>query len=62
MDDITTVWSRIEGHAREGHRLVRGNIFQYEAPDNYLRPLDRISQLSQTNFAKALDRLPPENT
>jgi len=62
MVDISTVWSRIEGHAGEDFRLVRGDIFQYEVPGNYLRPLGRVRHLSRTNFAKALDRLPLENT
>jgi hypothetical protein len=62
MVDIGTVWSRIEAHAGEDFRLVRGDIFQYEVPGNYLLPVGRVRHLSRTNFAKALDRLPLENT
>lgn len=62
MVDISTVWSRIEAHAGEDFTLTRGDTFQYEVPGNYLRPLGRVRHLSRTNFAKALDRLPLENT
>jgi len=62
MVDIGTVWSRIEAHAGEDFRLVRGDLFQYEVPGNYLLPVGRVRHLSRTNFAKALDRLPLENT
>ncbi len=60
MVDIGTVWSRIEAHAGEDFRLVRGDLFQYEVPGNYLLPVGRVRHLSRTNFAKALDRLPLE--
>jgi hypothetical protein len=62
MVDIGTVWSRIAAHAGEDFRLVRGDLFQYEVPGNYLLPVGRVRHLSRTNFAKALDRLPLENT
>lgn len=64
MVDIGIVWSRIEAHAGEEFTLTRGDTFQYEVPvpGNYLRPIGRVRHLSRTNFAKALDRLPLENT
>src|SRR5262249_49852069 len=59
---INEVWRRIEAHAGEDFILRRGDTFQYEVPGNYLRPLGRKRHLSKTNFSKALDRLPLENT
>ena len=59
---IAEVWSRIESHAGEDFKLIGGQVFQYEVPGNYLRPVGRVRHLSRTNFAKALDRLPLENT
>ena len=59
---IADVWSRIESHAGEDFKLIGGKIFQYEVPGNYLRPIGRVRHLSKSNFAKALDRLPFENT
>lgn len=62
MHDIGTIWARIEAHAGEDFTLTRGDVFQYAVPGNYLRPLGRVRHLSKTNFAKALDRLPLDNT
>lgn len=59
---IADVWSRIEAHAGEDFKLIGGQVFQYEVPGNYLRPIGRVRHLSRTNFAKALDRLPLVNT
>ena len=56
------MWSRIESHAGEDFTLIGGQVFQYELPGNYLRPLGRVRHLSRANFAKALDRLPLSNT
>jgi hypothetical protein len=59
---IGVVWQRIRAHAGEEFTLVRGGVFQYEKFDNYLRPLGRVRHLSRSNFAKALPRLPLQNT
>lgn len=59
---IDEIWRRIERHAGEDFTLTMGDVFQYEVPGNYLRPLGRVRHLSKTNFSKALDRLPFENT
>lgn len=59
---IADVWSRIESHAGEDFKLIGGQVFQYEVPGNYLRPMGRVRHLSRTNFAKALSRVPLVNT
>jgi hypothetical protein len=59
---IEEVWSRIRAHEGEDFALVRGDVFRYEMFDNYLRPVDRVRHLSRSNFAKALPRLPLQNT
>jgi hypothetical protein len=59
---IADVWARIESHAGEDFTLIRGQVFQYEVPGKYLRPVGRIRHLSQSNFAKALQRVPLVNT
>lgn len=60
--DLTTVWNRIRQHEGEGFQLIRGDVFTYEMFDNYLRPVGRVRHLSRTNFGKALDRVPLDNT
>jgi hypothetical protein len=59
---IDTVWERIRQHAGEDFLLTRGDAFQYEMFDNYLRPVGRVRHLSRSNFAKALPRVPLTNT
>ena len=59
---IAEIWSRIESHAGEDFILTRGQVFQYEVPGRYLRPIGRVRHLSQSNFAKALRRVPLVNT
>lgn len=59
---IEEIWRRIEAHAGADFRLIGGDVFQYEVPGNYLRPVGRVRHLSRTNFGKALPRLPLENT
>ncbi len=56
------MWSRIRQHEGEGFQLIRGDVYTYEMFDNYLRPVGRVRHLSRTNFGKALDRLPLDNT
>jgi dephospho-CoA kinase len=59
---IETVWGRVRAHAGEPFTLVRGARFEYEMFDNYLRPVGRVRGLSRSNFAKALARVPFQNT
>jgi hypothetical protein len=58
----SAVWSRIGQHEGEGFQLLRGDVFTYEMFDNYLRPVGRVRHLSRTNFGRALDRVPLDNT
>lgn len=60
--EIFVVWNRIREHVGEGFPLIRGESFTYEMFDNYLRPVGRKRHLSRSNFAKALERVPLENT
>lgn len=59
---IDEIWRRIEQHAGEDFRLIGGKVFSYEVPGNYLCPVGRVRHLSKTNFGKALDRVPLDNT
>jgi hypothetical protein len=60
--NVNEIWSRIERHAGEDFRLIGGKVFSYEVPGNYLRPIGRVRHLSKTNFGKALERVPLDNT
>ena len=59
---VDEIWRRIEMHAGEDFTLIRGDVFRYEVPGNYLRPIGRVRHLSKTNFSKALDRVPLRDT
>lgn len=60
MTTIESVWERIRGCAGQEFRTVSGLPFTYRVPGNYLR-VDRTNRnLSRTNFAKALPRLPAD--
>lgn len=60
--DVEMIWHRIDAHAGEDFRLIGGTTFQYQVFAGYLRPVGRVRHLSKTNFGKALDRVPFENT
>ena len=58
MTTIELVWERIRDCAGQEFRTVSGLPFTYQVPGNYLC-VDRTNRnLSRTNFAKALPRLP----
>lgn len=59
--DIGTVWARIADHAGQTFRTVTGLEFTYEVPGNYLLVSRTIRNLSQSNFAKALDQMPADS-
>jgi hypothetical protein len=62
MDDIDAVWRRIEAHAGETFRQVRGGEFTYRVEGGCVRP-DRTSRnLARSQFARALDRSPLTST
>jgi hypothetical protein len=62
VPDIDTVWRRIEAHAGETFRQVRGGEFTYEVEGNRLRP-DRTNRaLEKSQFGQALDLAPLTST
>ena len=40
----------MEAHAGEVCRLIGGEVFTYEAPGNYLRPVGRVRHFSKTEL------------
>lgn len=62
VPDIDTVWRRIEAHAGETFRQVRGGEFTYQVDGNSVRP-DRTNRLlAKSHFAQALDLAPLTST
>lgn len=62
--DIETVWSRIEVHAGEEFRQIRGGAFRYQVCRcrSCLVP-DRVNfNLPRSDFEKALELVPFGNT
>ena len=56
--DIVTVWERIEAHAGETFRLVKGAEFSYTVIQGHVVP-DRTQQrIPKSQFASALDQIP----
>lgn len=52
--DIDEVWGRIEAHAGETFRQIRGGEFTYTATSSYISP-DRTSQhIPKAHFERAL--------
>ncbi len=62
MADMEVVWARVEKHAGETFRTVRGLEFTYRVPGKFLRVArdgrDINRSLSRTNFQKALQAMP----
>jgi hypothetical protein len=58
MVDIDAVWERIRHHSDETFYQVRGKSFTYSIRGNSLKPDRTNRQLTQSQFAKALERLP----
>ncbi len=59
---IDEVWRRIEAHAGETFRQIRGGEFMYTATSSYISP-DRTSQnIPKAHFEKALELVPLSDT
>lgn len=58
MADIDVVWSRIERHAGEEFRQVRGATFTYRVAGAAVHPSRTTRALARSQFAKALGRFP----
>ena len=59
---INTVWARIKALEGQPFHQVRGKEYTYTLVGNAIRP-DGINQnITMTEFTKALDLLPLENT
>lgn len=59
MNDI---WTRIVAHQGEVFRQIRGKEFTYTVRGNILNPSTTSQNLARSEFEKALDRWPLENT
>jgi hypothetical protein len=62
MDDIDAVWRRIETHARETFRQVKGAEFTYRVDGSSVWPDRTNRSLGKSQFAQALDRRPLVST
>jgi hypothetical protein len=62
MDDIDAVWRRIEAHAGETFRQVRGAEFTYRVEGSSVWPDRTNRNLARSQFAQALDRWPLTST
>ena len=62
MDEIEAVWKRIEAHAGEEFRQVRGGKFTYRVEGGSVCPDRTNRNLGKSQFAQALDRRPLTST
>jgi hypothetical protein len=62
MATFSTVWRRIEQHAGEKFRQKTGGEFTYSIRAGCLIPDRTNRQLPRSNFEKAFDLVPLENT
>lgn len=62
MVQFSVVWNRIEAHAGEIFRQMRGGEFSYEIRGGSLIPDRTNRQIPKSNFAKALELVPFEST
>lgn len=62
MDDIEAVWKRIEAHAGEEFRQVRGGRFTYRVEGNAIWPDRTTRNLHRSQFARSLQRRPLTST
>jgi hypothetical protein len=62
MDAIDAVWRRIEAHAGETFRQVRGGEFTYRVDGGSVWPDRTNRNLGKSQFAQALDRRPLTST
>jgi hypothetical protein len=58
MTEIDTVWTRINSHAGETFRQVRGGEFRYRVEGDCVIPNRTNRQLPKSHFEKALRRMP----
>ena len=59
---INTVWHRIEAHAGQVFRQMRGVEFTYRIDHGHLWPNRTNQQISRSHFAKALALVPLAST
>ena len=55
---MTSVWNRIEAHAGEAFKQVRGATFTYQVVGGHVVPDRTVQQIPKSHFAKALDLVP----
>jgi hypothetical protein len=58
MTDVDMIWKRIEMHAGETFRLVRGSAFTYVIKGNAIVPDRTGYPIHRGNIKKAVSRLP----
>lgn len=59
---IDDVWQRIQAHAGQQFRQIRGQAFTYEAHEGYLVPSTTEQNLAKSQFAAALELVPLKNS
>lgn len=62
MPDINTVWSRIEKHAGETFRQIRGKEFTYSIVSGGVKPDTTNQIIPKSNFKEALNYVPLTKT
>ncbi len=60
--DIDRVWARIQSHAGETFRQIRGREFTYEARANYLTLKQVQQNIPRNQVEQALELVPLANT
>ena len=62
MLNADELWSRISAHQGDTFRQIRGKEFTYTVKGNVLRPSMTGQNIPRSEFEKALQRMPFENT
>ena len=60
--DVNEVWRRIEQHAGEEFRQIRGRTFSYQIVSGAVRPSTTNRTIPRSDFAKALELVPLATT
>jgi hypothetical protein len=62
LPQFKVIWGRIELHAGEVFRQIRGGEFTYQALAGHIKPDRTEWQLPKSHFEKAMEFVPMENT
>lgn len=62
MIRFSAVWEKIEAHAGDSFRQIRGGEFKYSIQSGHVVPDRTNHQLARSQFEKAFGLVPLENT